>query len=448
MKTYFKIIALTLFCSNLFAQTLTPRFADKSRRILVPKYAQIFPEIHEGMIVVSEYPKLYYVSTTGEFPEYVFGSSFPFTRGNDWRSAYFSGGAMMGWRTKPGEFGASPFIVYPDGKYRDLPDDISNASSFVEGYALVHKGRSVIMGVRQVFIDKNGKEVFPALTSTQRGTMGDMNVYPVRENRRVFYNAELKKYGYADREGNIIIQPQFDKAENFNEGMAAVMIEENWVKSWGFIDMMGKMVIPPTYRLKPGRFLENVAAVRIGDSESDYEMAYIDRTGKIVYGPKPWNLNEFHSNYAWVGTGCEKLFVLNRNFVETVDLTEAFYYEGNGFGTCMFSMQFGHPHDRVWGIDFPSGRQMMNQGGHGAGEIFAPSGALLFTARDEKGYRIPLHGITEGGLMFTQVHFEDAPQIGKKDVLISAFINQYGEIVYFFEEAEEGFEGKTPVVVK
>ncbi len=120
------------------------------------------------------------------------------------------------------------------------------------------------------FIDKNGKNVFPALNSKYAGTMGDMTVYPVRENRRVYYNAELKKYGYADANGAIIIKPQFDKALNFSEGLAAVMIKENYVEKWGFIDLTGKLVIPATYKLRPGRFSEGVAAVRIGESESSF----------------------------------------------------------------------------------------------------------------------------------------------------------------------------------
>ena len=436
----------TFLCSNLFSQTtLYPHFTEQSEKIVIPKEGSVFPEIHEGMIAIYSYPKIHYVNLKGE---YVFGSNFPFTRGNDfYHSAYFSGGAMMAWRTKPNAYSASPFIIYPDGKYRDFPDDISNASSFCEGYAIVQKGRSIVMGVKQMFIDKNGKEVFPSLTCTERSTFGDMNVYPVRENRRLYYNAELKKYGYADEKGAIVIKPQFDKAQNFSEGLAAVMIEENYSTKWGFIDLTGKLVIPATYNLMPGRFSEGLAGVRIGESEYDCEMAYIDKTGTRVIENKPWNLNEFHNGYAWVGTGCDKLFVMNKNFEEVRDLTQDFYYNGNGFGVCMFNMT-SNDTQKSWGFDFPNGTQSLNQGGVGAGDIFAPDGMILFTARDATDNMVSLHGITEGDLMFCQVRIQNEPRLKENDVYLSCFINQKGEIVYYFEEGYEGYEGSTPVQLK
>jgi len=441
------MIALgSIFCGNSFAQVLTPHFTEESKRIVIPKDGAVSPEIHDGMITLHKYPQQMFVNAKSG--EYVWGTDFVFTRGNDFKTPYFSGGAMMAWRTKPNDFSASPFIIYLDGKYRNLPDDISNASSFVEGYALVHKGRSVVMGVKQVFIDKNGKEVFPALASTQRGTMGDMTVYPVRENRRVFYNAELKKYGYADEKGNIVIKPQFDKALNFSEGLAAVMTKENYVEMWGFIDLTGKMVIPAIYKLRPGRFSEGLAAVRTGDSDYEYEMTYIDKTGKTVMENQKWNLNEFHNGFAWVGTGCEKLFVMDKAFNEVRDLTQDFYHNGNGFGVCMFSMLSGNVQDRVWGFDFPNGMQMLHQEGVAAGDIFAPDGAILFQAVDANGNRVSLHKMTEGDLMFCQIRMENAPQLKENDVYLSCFINKNGEIVYYFEEGDEGYEGITQTQIK
>ncbi len=441
--------------NNVSAQTvLQPHFTEASKKIVIPKDGAVSPEIHEGMIALHKYPQQMFVNV--ETGEYVFGTDFVFTRGNDANSPYFSGGAMMAWRTKEGEYSTVPFIIYPDGKYRDFPtgtknsagmsNDVMAASSFVEGYALVRRGS--YMSSTLSFIDKNGKNVFPALNSKYAGTMGDMTVYPVRENRRVYYNAELKKYGYADANGAIIIKPQFDKALNFSEGLAAVMIKENYVEKWGFIDLTGKLVIPATYKLRPGRFSEGVAAVRIGESESSYEMAYIDKTGKRVMENKPWNLNEFHNGYAWVGTGCDKLFVMDKEYNEVRDLTKDFYHNGNGFGVCSFSMLSGKVTDEVWGIDFPNNMQMLNQGGIDAGDIFAPDGTILYTAVDAKGNRVNLHYTPGNDLMFCQVRFQNEPRLKEQDVYLSCFINNKGEIVYYFEEGYEGYEGIKPVEVK
>jgi len=435
---------------------LKPHFTEESKRIVIPKGGAVSPEIHEGMIAVHKYPQQMFVNAkTGQ---YVFGTDFAFTRGNDANSPYFSGGAMMAWRRAENGHSNIPFIVYPDGKYRDFPtgtknsagmsNDVFAASSFVDGYALVQRGN--MMSATQSFIDKNGKAVFPALTSKSRGTFGDMTVYPVRENRRVYYNAELKKYGYADASGRIVIRPQFDKALSFSEGLAAVMTKENHVERWGFIDLTGKMIIPATYRLRPGRFSEGLAAVRIGESESNYEMAYIDKTGKRVMENKAWNVNEFHNGFAWVGTGCDKLFVMDREFNEVRDLTKAnaIYQGGNGFGACMFDMKTGTVTDQVWGIDFPEGMQMIAQKGVEAGDIFAPNGTVLYTAVDAEGDWVRLHYTPGSDLFFCQVRFQNEPRLKEQDVYLSCFINKKGEIVYYFEEGVEGYEGVKPVQIK
>jgi hypothetical protein len=440
---------------NLSAQTvLTPHFTDQSIKIVVPKEdAQVYPEIHEGLIKIYSLGRILSVDMTGK---YVFGTDFPVSDPNQFKSNYFSGGALMAWRQKPGAFSKSAVILYPDGKYRDFPsgtrnaagmlNDVTATSNFCDGYAVVRKGNMI--SSRQVFIDKNGKEVFPLLASNMRGSFGDLNIYPVREGRRLYYNAELGKYGYADAKGNIVIKPQFDKAQSFSEGLAAVCYKENFQEKWGFIDLTGKLVVAATYKLKPGRFSEGLAAVRIGSSDSDYEMAYIDKTGKRVIENKPWDLNEFHNGFAWVGTGCEKLFVWNTKFEEVRDVTADFYQHGNGFGVCMFKMLSGKVTDKDWGIDFPNGMQSLNQGGIEKGDIFAPDGRVLYKGIDAKENEIGLENVTEGGLMLCQARFLNETRLKDKDAYIYCFINQKGEVVFYFEGGVEGYEGTKPVEVK
>ena len=48
-----------------------------------------------------------------------------------------------------------------------------------------------------------------------------------------------KKYGFIDKNGKVVIEPQFDSASNFSEGFACVKKDDKW----GFIDKSGKMVI-------------------------------------------------------------------------------------------------------------------------------------------------------------------------------------------------------------
>ena len=54
-----------------------------------------------------------------------------------------------------------------------------------------------------------------------------------------------KKYGYGfiDKSGKVVIEPQFDNVSAFSEGLAQVEKDDKW----GFIDKNGKVVIEPQY---------------------------------------------------------------------------------------------------------------------------------------------------------------------------------------------------------
>ena len=53
-----------------------------------------------------------------------------------------------------------------------------------------------------------------------------------------FSNAE-GLWGFSDREGNIVLEPQYNEAMSFSKGLAAVFDGEKW----GYIDMTEKLVI-------------------------------------------------------------------------------------------------------------------------------------------------------------------------------------------------------------
>jgi hypothetical protein len=43
------------------------------------------------------------------------------------------------------------------------------------------------------------------------------------------------KWGYIDTRGHVIVNPQFDDARPFSEGMAAVLIRDHQADKWGYI---------------------------------------------------------------------------------------------------------------------------------------------------------------------------------------------------------------------
>jgi hypothetical protein len=53
-----------------------------------------------------------------------------------------------------------------------------------------------------------------------------------------------RKWGYIDKSGNVVIQPQFADARFFSEGLACVTPDG---KKYGYIDKTGQFVITPQY---------------------------------------------------------------------------------------------------------------------------------------------------------------------------------------------------------
>ena len=65
--------------------------------------------------------------------------------------------------------------------------------------------------------------------------------------------------------GTIVINPQFNSADSFSDGLARVRIGDFTTGKWGFIDKTGHYVINPQFD-EADSFSDGLAAVRIGDS--------------------------------------------------------------------------------------------------------------------------------------------------------------------------------------
>ncbi len=84
------------------------------------------------------------------------------------------------------------------------------------------------------------------------------------------------KYGYRDKAGEFVIQPQFDYAGEFSEGLAVVGLGKFPATKWGYINRLGNLVIPAQFE-GAHDFSEGMAAVSFGG-----KLGYIDRAGKLV----------------------------------------------------------------------------------------------------------------------------------------------------------------------
>ena len=99
------------------------------------------------------------------------------------------------------------------------------------------------------------------------------------------------KWGYQDKTGTYVIPPQYDRAEDFFEGLAAVGLREKF----GYIDPTGRVVIPLQFA-HASSFSDGLALVYttwginlLGEMEGVWLFAragYIDHTGKFVIKPR------------------------------------------------------------------------------------------------------------------------------------------------------------------
>jgi len=98
------------------------------------------------------------------------------------------------------------------------------------------------------------------------------------------------KYGFIFEDGSIAIQPQFESAMMFAEGLAGIKRDGKW----GFINESGELAIPPRFDSCRG-FSHGLALV-----ESDGSKLYVDRSGEVVIRTSFYECGSFEGDLARV----------------------------------------------------------------------------------------------------------------------------------------------------
>ena len=133
------------------------------------------------------------------------------------------------------------------------------------------------------------------------------------------------QWGFVDKKGNYAINPQFDYAGDFHDGLAPF---KNG-KQCGFVDKKGKIVINPQFYDTDG-FSEGLAPVMQND-----KAGYIDKDGKFVINPQFENASRFIGDIAFVESGRKWGFIgkdgqykVNPQFESLKDPVKNFRQEG------------------------------------------------------------------------------------------------------------------------
>lgn len=99
------------------------------------------------------------------------------------------------------------------------------------------------------------------------------------DSGRLFRIVEGGKYGFIDRKGRVVVEPRFDDAEEFSEGLALVSLNGRKV----FIDATGAVVVAPEDFEPINGFTDGLARGNI-TSGSSHTKGYIDKTGRLAIG--------------------------------------------------------------------------------------------------------------------------------------------------------------------
>jgi hypothetical protein len=112
-------------------------------------------------------------------------------------------------------------------------------------------------------------------------------------------------WGFIDKKGREIVALQYDAVGNFHEGLAFVSVKskENPMKRlYGFIDKTGSEIVPLKYD-KVGDFnSEGTARVSIasGNSAKPFLIGFIDKTGREIIPLRYPSLGEMHDGMAMI----------------------------------------------------------------------------------------------------------------------------------------------------
>lgn len=146
------------------------------------------------------------------------------------------------------------------------------------------------------------------------------------------------KYGFTDKNGKMVIAPQFERASSFSGGLAQISKKNELQQDvYGFIDKDGKMAIEPQF-MNASSFVEGMCAV---ENESS-QMGYINKKGDYVVEPHFQNANYFSDGHAvvvengrmgYINTSGKEIALAN------YDYCKAFK---NGRGPVMYNGKWGY----------------------------------------------------------------------------------------------------------
>jgi len=272
------------------AENTDPRVADEApmsvglidrsngKVILQPKYLFV-TDFSEGLATVQVAEDKYMV--IDEKGKTVFESKDMvglFSDGLVWFKTLKDGEPLYGYMDKKGKVKIEP--IYKE------------TGSFTDGQALV----TIEEGIHAVINDK-GKNV----SNLSFARVGGMS-----EGMIKFLDNESGKWGYADADGKIVIQSQFDFVDSFQDGFAIVGLNNKF----GLINKKGEFVIPAEYQriiaLGKGYYSAYKGSV---PNPKYFPKAVFNQEGQQLTGALYYDVGNYQNGYFSVCDGKATYFI-------------------------------------------------------------------------------------------------------------------------------------------
>lgn len=233
-------------------------------------------DFHEGLAYACKYGHCGYINQTGTFiikPEFAATGDF-----NDGLAAVKKGNSC-GYIDKTGKFVIKPKFIWAGDFHEGLAqitfwDGPQRKNNYTNGIKDSYdsgknpvKTLENLVNIKDGYIDKTGKIVmiFPPCSITSSNFYNGLAVIQIDD-----------RYGFIDRNGNMVISPKFDDTYDVREIPIAVKQGE----LWGYINKSGDFVVEPKYN-EALKYSDGIAAVKEGNS-----WGYINKIGKFVINPQ------------------------------------------------------------------------------------------------------------------------------------------------------------------
>jgi len=173
-------------------------------------------------------------------------------------------------------------------------------AQFSEGVAIVERSSEFLV------IDTNGQVL---ANLNQKKLSPDIDDARFSEGLMPVLSEEKEAMGYINKSFEFVIQPRFERAAPFSEGLARVALIEDGMEKLAFIDKNGKFVVKPAFNTdydflrNSSNFSEGLAALSEGlntTQTKEETFVYIDKAGQIVLATEFFHAGEFHEGLATV----------------------------------------------------------------------------------------------------------------------------------------------------